>query len=308
MASPETSAAATRIWARLPPGAREVLETELSPTDLQTLLMDLARTRARRVDAASVLRRWRADRFVQPAPLDPAQLSAVNRRLWELVGVSPFTGVALSPVTPLGTCAALGQVSQNRVVSTVRTSEVVSDPTNVLALEAAVRRRTDRGPLHLAACHRVLRAQRFTDPDASAHFELFALVSSARDAGSARTEADLLITHLRFWERALLELIGPHWGHFAYTVIDDEVMRERMIDTLIPSLPGSHLVEDTQRTQAIGYYRTAAIKIMATEGDGVLEIGDGGFTDWTARLLADAKERCLISCVSTERLARLAIR
>lgn len=39
---------------------------------------------------------------------------------------------------------------------------------------------------------------------------------------------------------------------------------------------------------------------------GLHEVGDGGFTDWTAQLLGDAKERCLISCVSTERLAALA--
>ena len=36
------------------------------------------------------------------------------------------------------------------------------------------------------------------------------------------------------------------------------------------------------------------------------ELGDGGFTGWTAALTADAKERCLISCVSSERLAQLA--
>ena len=36
-----------------------------------------------------------------------------------------------------------------------------------------------------------------------------------------------------------------------------------------------------------------------------MEIGDGGFTDWTAQLNNDAKERCLTSCVSTERLAAL---
>ena len=40
---------------------------------------------------------------------------------------------------------------------------------------------------------------------------------------------------------------------------------------------------------------------MARMPSGPLEIGDGGLTDWTARLRADAKERCLISCVSTER-------
>ena len=65
------------------------------------------------------------------------------------------------------------------------------------------------------------------------------------------------------------------------------------------------LTELPERTQGIGYDSTAAFKILANaEGDG-LEIGDGGFVGWTAELIPDAKERCLISCVAVERLAGL---
>jgi hypothetical protein len=35
------------------------------------------------------------------------------------------------------------------------------------------------------------------------------------------------------------------------------------------------------------------------------EIGDGGFTDWTARLMANQKERLLISGLSTDRMAAI---
>jgi hypothetical protein len=295
-----------RVWASLPAGAREVLEAKLSPTDLQTLLLDLARTRANREDPASLLRRWRADRFVRPSPVDPIRLSRVTSRLWELVGDSPFTGLVLSPVTPLGSSSAVGPVDQNRIVSTARTSEVVSDPTNALALEAAVRRRATREPVHLAACHRVLRAQQFSDTDAYAHFELFALVSSARDAGSARTETALLTAHLAFWQRALSEMVGARWGAVVYTLIDNEAMRAGVGDAAAAAGMTADLREDPGRTQAIGYYRTAAFKIIVRAGPDQQELGDGGFTGWTAALLADAKERCLISCLATERLASLA--
>jgi hypothetical protein len=37
------------------------------------------------------------------------------------------------------------------------------------------------------------------------------------------------------------------------------------------------------------------------------EVGDGGFTDWTARLTANQKERLLILGLSTDRLAALAL-
>ena len=91
------------------------------------------------------------------------------------------------------------------------------------------------------------------------------------------------------------------------TVIDDAVLGERIRDTVQPQLPGLHLrtLRDTRR--GIGYYRSAAFKIILCSDDGnESELGDGGFTAWTAALTADAKERCLISCVSSERLAQLA--
>ena len=199
----------------------------------------------------------------------------------------------------------MGAVDQNRIVSSVRSSEVVSDPCNVLALEAALRRQSSVDQVHLAGCHRVLRAQRFAESDAFAHFVIFALVSSARDSGTARTEAQLLIMHLSFWQQALNDLLGPSWGRFAYTLIDNQSIGHRLVDAIQSELPDASLAEYPERTQGIGYYHTAAFKIMAETETNELEIGDGGFVGWTAELIPDAKERCLISCVAPERIAGL---
>ena len=109
------------------------------------------------------------------------------------------------PSPPLGTCSAVATVNQDKVVSTIRNTEVASDPTNVLALEAAVRRRAGADRVDLATCQRVVRAQREDAPGMFAHFQLFALVSSARDTGSGRTEAQLLLDHLSFWHDVLGE-------------------------------------------------------------------------------------------------------
>ncbi len=87
-------------------------------------------------------------------------------------------------------------------------------------------------------------------------------------------------------------------------------LHERISDTVLPALrplPGQVSVdEDPMRERARGYYGRGAIRIDIGAGTRVQEVGDGGFTDWTARLLGDAKERCLISCVATERLTALA--
>jgi hypothetical protein len=56
MATQQSSVIIERVWSRLPEGSRAVLESELSPTDLQSLLLSLARTRA---SARQRSRSWR---------------------------------------------------------------------------------------------------------------------------------------------------------------------------------------------------------------------------------------------------------
>jgi hypothetical protein len=304
------SAVSRRVWRQLAADPKAALEHGLSPADLQTALMAVSRRRAAAVTPARLMQRWRQDRYVQPVVTDPGPVWQLEARLWALLP-DEFAGVDLSPVAPLGTCSAVGPVSQDRVISTTRGTEVVSDPTNVLALEAAVRRqRSLAQSVGLASCHQVLRGQPFDEPGLFQHFRLFALVTSARDRGSGRTEADMLTSHLRFWGGALSDVLPARPVALRYTVFGFPPLRERMRDTVLPALqPLSGRVavdEDAGRQRALGYYERAAIRIDA-EADGAWqEVGDGGFTDWTARLLNDAKERCLISCVSTGRLAALA--
>src|SRR6476659_7522843 len=110
--------ATTRVWSVLPDGTREALDG-LTPSDLQALLSDVQVRRADRVTAADVRRRWATDRFVAPSGSDPRALSAFEARLWQCVPAD-VDAVELSPVTPVGTCAALAGIGQDRVVSTTR--------------------------------------------------------------------------------------------------------------------------------------------------------------------------------------------
>ncbi|MEU8420640.1 hypothetical protein AB0C15_07170 [Micromonospora sp. NPDC048835] len=76
----------------------------------------------------------------------------------------------------------------------------------------------------------------------------------------------------------------------------------RLADTVRPALDAGvvPLVDEPERSRGRGYYTGCALRITVRGGS--LEIGDGGLTDWTARLSGDAKERCLVSCLATERL------
>jgi hypothetical protein len=285
-----------RFWAKLPDGSRDALVDGLSQSELQSVLLDVARERAAKVTPARLLQRWQQDRFVQPSPVDPRRLVKTQYRLWELLPAQ-FAGVQLSPVAPLGTCSALATINQHQVVSTIRGTEVAGDPTNELAIEAAVRRRAGQDRVHLAACQRVVRAQPFDAPGMAAHFELFVLVSSGRDTGSGRTEAELLVDHLRFWQ----DVLGDG-ADLSFTMFRPSAVRERIDDTVRPAL-GVGLREDAERTKSATYYAGLGLGIDHAELGG---LGDGGFTTWTADLLGDAKERCLTSCISTERLTAIA--
>lgn len=292
MGDSNSQRAGRRAWSAVPDGTRDALVDGLSPSDLQTVLLDVSRARAAKVTPARLMQRWQQDRFVQPSTSDPRELVKAQAALWAALP-DQFAGVELSPLTPLATCSAVATVDQNKIVSTIRGTEVASDPTNELALEAAVRRRAGEARVDLAACQRVVRAQAVERPGLFAHFQLFALVSSARDTGSGRVEAEMLVDHLRFWQ----EVLGEQ-ARFSFTIFARTAVRERIDDTVRPALKVT-LTEDAERTQGSNYYTGTAFRIRG----GDAELGDGGFTRWTADLLGDAKERCLISCVATERLA-----
>ena len=292
----------------MPADARELLARRVPPTDLQTLLLGVARERAGAVTPAELLRRWESDRFVRPSASDPRWLSQVEARLWSLVPPS-FEGVELSPVVPLGTCSALAEVSQDRVLTTMRRSEVVSDSTNALAVEASVRRRSGEreAGVHLAACHRQLRAQDF-GPGRAAHFRLFTLVSSAPDRGSGDQEADLLLRHVRCWHGVVTQVLPKTSVRIELTAWD-AVLGERLRRTVLPAFEDDSsvtVVETAGRERGRHYYSLGALRVVAQTPDGQLELGDGGFTNWTSKLTQNRKELCLTSCMATERLADLA--
>ena len=159
MAGDVVSGALARVLPAI--GGAEVVErlAELSGSDFTSVMLAVARQRAARQTPASVLRRYRSDRFVQPA----GACSAALRRAEDLLAANlpaEFETLTLSPLVPIGTHAVLGPLSQDKVVTAMRGCEAAADPTNALALEAAVRRtRVRDAPVRLAAFQRVVRAQ-----------------------------------------------------------------------------------------------------------------------------------------------------
>jgi hypothetical protein len=270
------------------PEILDVLAERLSGADLTTLLLEVMRVRARGLTPADVLRRYTTDRFVGPATVPFERIRRTENGVLSVVPAD-FELLTLAPVAPLGAHSAPATVDQNKVITTIRNTEVAADPTNALALEAAVRRRRSTDPVRLAAFQRVARAQHFGGAGAYAHFGLFALVSGDRDTGNLAFERRHLAEHLSLLTDAV-RACGIPDPEVRVTVLDPRF--ERVAD-------GVGATDDPDRQSGRGYYTGLCFKIYA----GGVELGDGGFVDWTARLLGNRKERLLISALGVDRLS-----
>jgi hypothetical protein len=286
-------------------GGTEVVErlAALSGSDFTTVMLAVARRRAARQTPASVLRRYRADRFVQPAG---AQWAGLRRAEDVLANSLPpqFEMLTLAPLVPLGTHAVLGPLSQDKVITAMRACEAAADPTNALALEAAVRRTGARDTsVRLAALQRVVRVEQ-AQQGYFAHFSLLGLVTAGRDDGGHRFERESVAEHARAIA-AGLTAAGFDSIQLALTPLTPA--GQAVASAVAGSLSGAALdvVVDDDRQTGRGYYRDLSFKVNVEAGEGWAEVGDGGFTDWTALLTASNKERLLISGVGIDRVAAL---
>jgi hypothetical protein len=301
--------------------ALDLLADSLSGADLTSLLLEALRRRADRLSPADVLRQYRGDRFVAPSTVPASDLRRVEDVLLGALPAGPggFDVLTLAPVVPLGTHSAVAGVDPRNTIATIRRTEVAADPTNALALEAAVRRRglLDASPrsaamVRLAALQRVTRAQRFNGPVSFAHFGLLGVVTAGRDTGDRTFERASLIEHLRFGARAMLAA-GASGATVAITRLDpaaDAILAS--VQAGLDGLAGVRVVDAPERESGRAYYRCLCFKVYAEfeaavgrpdRPGGPVEIGDGGFVDWTAKLLGNAKERLLISGYGLDRLA-----
>jgi len=299
------------------PDLVDALVERLDPTDLQSLLLEVYRRRATGVTPGQLLERYERDRFVRPSDVAPSTLADVDRLAWSLLP-DQYSAVELAPVCPLGTSAAIATVDQNKVVTTIRNTEVVADATNVLALECAARRRRllrgdprSQERVRLCASHRLLRAQGYQSPSARAHFRLLGLCAAGRDEGSFQFETTSLIEQIAFYVRLLREAaqLGYSAGRLRVAITDleqgrrEHVLTAHVLTPLTAAYPDVLCKLYPDRETGRGYYAGACFHVYATNAAGTeFPLIDGGFTTWTQRMLSNSKERLLISGLGTELL------
>ncbi|MCB9697128.1 MAG: hypothetical protein H6738_10145 [Alphaproteobacteria bacterium] len=266
--------------------------------DWTAVQMEVARLRAAQRGPSDVLGRW-DDGWVRPAALDQRALRGAEVELLELA--HDHEALELSPLAPLGAVTSVAAGSQNRILSASRGLEVLSDPTNVLAIEVAARRRRgERGPIRLCTCARVVRGQPLQDPSHSRHFTMFAGVTGARHKDSRAFAAEVVPAYLELLGRVVhrlrdldLDLGTPrHQLHVSpdYASVADAIAASH--GATVHPLEGA-------------YYAGLRFQLFVPVGGRELQIGDGGLLDWGRKLRSDRTEQLASFAFGIELALRL---
>jgi hypothetical protein len=269
--------------------AFDELASRLPASAVWSVLLEVVARRAAARTPIDLLRQWERDPFCQPATVDQRVLVELDGHL--LAAASLFEAIELSPLAPLGACSVVARTSQNRIVSALRGTEVLADPTNLLALEAAHRLRQDRGQVvRLATCHRCVRAQPVPkQPGFTQHFRLFCLASAGAERPDHGFVIDELVAHITthlaaldrleqhgylFPDRQLVILAGAEQSE-----LGDRVARR--MEVLLP----------TSRAPLVQpYYDGLRFTVNVRHTAGAhMPIIDGGRFDWLGALAANRK-------------------
>ena len=267
--------------------AYAALSRGLPPSRLWSLLLDVIEQRAAQRTPSTLTEQWASDRFVEPAYIDQRTLLALDEQL--LAAAAAFEAIELSPLAPLAVCAAVGLASQNKVVSALRGTEVVSDPTNVLALECARRLKSHPDAVvRLATSHRCVRAQEVPkQPGFAAHFRMFCLATAGREQKDHAFVAAAILEHLTTMLGAL-DRLEQHGYAFPNRVVRvfATPARAHVGDRIAASIPG---VEVVRAPLEHGYYNGGLrFQIGARSVNGAdVPLIDGGSFDWVGKLAAN---------------------
>lgn len=287
----------------------EVLTKTLSYTELNTLLLEVYKIRCDEIKPADLMKNYEKNKYVKPSSEDPIKLRKLEIEILNIAKTFFFTPIELSPVAPFGACSGVAPVNQNNILSSIRGTEVLSDSTNSMALYICSLKKSlnkdkssgDDKLLKYCTVIRHIRTQTIVNPLFTPHFLPFCMVASGRDNGSYSFEKDNILEHINFYKAVLKDLAhvetfklklfktgADETSDKLFMVLSDHI-RKNMDDKI-------NIVEDMGRINN-KYYKGIQFKIYIDINGSEAEAADGGFVDWSQKLLENKKERMIISAI-----------
>lgn len=255
-------------------GTPEILNilTELTPSDLQSLLLELYARRSDNSLPKAMLDQYCKSRFTTPCKIPQRDLIAFDTTAYSLLP-QKYESIELSPVAPFAMNSSLANTSQKNVMSAVRNVEVLADPTSTLLVECASRRRRMvrknprcAGAVRLATSHRLIRTQRFDDIEGfTSHFRAFSIAIAGRDIGGENFEKEALLEQILFYLSLLTRLHSN--GNFHFSGIRVALSDIRVMEALIIaySMDRQEISRNTQNA-ALNVFQKYAVDLPEKVG------------------------------------------
>jgi hypothetical protein len=275
---------------------------DLPGSSLNSLLLELFRIRAGQLKPAGLLNEFEKNRFVAPSSVDPIAFRQLEIRCLELAKARDFTPITLSPLTVFGTCASVGFVDQNNVLTALRGTEVVSDATNVFALLMATefKKRNNRSMIKFATTHRHVRTQSLTNPAFTAHFSIFCMATGGMDTGNFSFELEQLSDHINAHYSVLTNEFDKDKLLLRIYLKQDKTTFEDKLKEMLESFNQQVPIKIEKQSDVGDYYKMVRFRFFLQHKGNEINLSDGGFVDWTQKLIPNKKHRLIISGIGIE--------
>jgi len=298
------------------PDLLQLLTEGLSGTELNTILLDVLREKAKKTTSTGLLKQYQLNRFVKPSDLPVLELKKAELELLKLFKIHLFEPVELSPVSVLGSCSAVAQTDQHKILSALRGTEVLADATNSMALHICDlkkrklwRPKNQSEKFRLSTIQRHVRTQSITGAGFTPHFKIGCFVTSGVDTGSFTFEKESLLEHIQLMHAIYNGFYGVQNVSFRFLCrggYADSIRLANEVKTYILIHAPETIVELVEKPEKeIDYYKGLQYKTDIRWNDKVFEIADGGFVDWTQQILQNKKERFLIGGIGFEFMFRI---
>lgn len=284
-----------------------ILAEELSGSELNSLLLEVFDRKASQLQPSKLLQQYRMNRFVQPAAVDVLQLRAKELSTLQWLQQCGFVPLELSPVSLLGTCAAVAPVSQKKIISATRGTEVLSDATNAIALYIADQKKRKKNADLLKFCttHRHVRTPPVKIKGHSPHFTVACCVSAGIDTGNLAFEIHAIREHFLALQAVLQQVFQTEVQYFKLQPRAGYKQGDRLVNRIFDNIKNMFPVVVDATAIPNDYYQGIQFKAVINVHGEEIEIADGGFVNWTQQLLENKKERCFISGLGIDYLSQI---
>ena len=307
----------TRILKRIgQPNLIRVLTKELTGTELNSVLLDVFSDAISKLSPPLLLNRYQLNRFVKPADLPVLELKRMELDVLELFNSFNFEPIELSPVSVLGSCSVVATADQDKVLSALRGTEVLADATNSIALHICdIKQRSKDLPnqpemISFSTVQRHVRTPQINIKGFTPHFKIGCLVTAGTDRGSYSFEKESLCQHILAMKALYLNYYKVDDVRFRFLCRNNgydssERLAQQVKEFVVGKHPDVAIEVITKPEKEIDYYKGIQYKVDIQVRGKTFEIADGGFVDWTQKLLQNKKERMLSTGIGFDFMYRI---